>query len=526
MNLLIVDDEYDIVNGIVQSIDFETLGFENVYTAQTAARARQIIEQNSVDILLTDIEMPGESGLDLLLWVRDSRREIVTLFCTSYANFDYAQKAIELHSFDYYLKPIDYSTLTQRIQAAAAEVMRIREAQNLQKYGSIWLSSLEEYKFSFWHRAISGAVSGGSALSRLSVESSLPYNKADRFTVSIIMLDDQQELIEPWKKYAFKNLANEVFAGSSISLESFVPLTHFTWCVIFRESANTDENVFLKLFSTLSLHTVLHLSAHATLFYSMHCTLDNLHTHYSIVQDCFGDDVGERHTAVNVLRYQKKQIAYTPPDLSSWTALLTAGKSDLLTREISRLLDGLFSRHMLNLSYLKSIQIDTLQMMHNVLNARQIDPHTLWSDKHFETLRDYALLSATHMTHFLAYAARTAARCIAQAEHTRSAVGQVKSYIRTHLSEKITRTGMAKLVFMNADYLARIFKKETGQSLGAYLQDQRIEEAKRLLMQTDLHIYEISQGVGYDNFSYFTCIFRQKTGMTPNEYRREYGALQ
>lgn len=79
---------------------------------------------------------------------------------------------------------------------------------------------------------------------------------------------------------------------------------------------------------------------------------------------------------------------------------------------------------------------------------------------------------------------------------------------------------MAKLVYLNADYLARLFKKEVGMSIGAYLHECRIQEAKKLLLQAELPINEVAQRVGYDNFSYFSYLFRKRTGVSPNEYRK------
>ena len=84
MNVLLVDDEMDVLEGITDALDFDSLGIESVYLAQSAAHAREILLSRNVDIMVTDIEMPGESGLDLLQWVRDSGLDTVTLFCTSY----------------------------------------------------------------------------------------------------------------------------------------------------------------------------------------------------------------------------------------------------------------------------------------------------------------------------------------------------------------------------------------------------------------------------------------------------------
>ena len=111
LDVLLVDDELDVVEGIADGVDFAALGLEEVYVAQTSQRAKELLQSRDIGVMVTDIEMPGGSGLELLEWVRDNQMEVVTLFCTGFANFNYAQKAVELHSFDYFLKPIAYPAL-------------------------------------------------------------------------------------------------------------------------------------------------------------------------------------------------------------------------------------------------------------------------------------------------------------------------------------------------------------------------------------------------------------------------------
>ena len=70
--VLIVDDEYYAVQGIAQNVKWERLGVGKTYTAYSREQAERILREHSVDILLTDIEMPGGSGLSLIEWVRKS----------------------------------------------------------------------------------------------------------------------------------------------------------------------------------------------------------------------------------------------------------------------------------------------------------------------------------------------------------------------------------------------------------------------------------------------------------------------
>ena len=103
-------------------------------------------------------------------------------------------------------------------------------------------------------------------------------------------------------------------------------------------------------------------------------------------------------------------------------------------------------------------------------------------------------------------------------------VEKVKVYIETHFKEELTRESLASEVFMNPDYLSKLFKKNTGSSLMDYVTKVRIERAKELLERTVLPISEIAIETGYSNTAYFTKMFKKYTnGITPREYRKGLG---
>ena len=104
---------------------------------------------------------------------------------------------------------------------------------------------------------------------------------------------------------------------------------------------------------------------------------------------------------------------------------------------------------------------------------------------------------------------------------TDSVANQICMYIDAHYQEEIHRDQLAELVFLNTDYMSRIFKKEKGISISTYILQKRVDEAKKLLVQSNLPINTVSLYVGYSNFSYFTKMFKENTGYTPLEYRRK-----
>lgn len=101
------------------------------------------------------------------------------------------------------------------------------------------------------------------------------------------------------------------------------------------------------------------------------------------------------------------------------------------------------------------------------------------------------------------------------------AVNDAKRYILEHIQETIYVEDIAGVVFLNAQYLMRIFKKDTGESILEFITNERIRLAKELLVKTEYPINQVADCVGYGNYSYFTKIFKRSSGMAPAAYRQE-----
>ena len=105
-------------------------------------------------------------------------------------------------------------------------------------------------------------------------------------------------------------------------------------------------------------------------------------------------------------------------------------------------------------------------------------------------------------------------------ERSSLAVKKVMSYIQDHYwEEDLSLKILAEQVYLTPQYLSTLFKNETGMTVGQYMADHRIDQAKRMLDDPSYKLYQISGLVGYKDANYFTRLFRKKTGMTPMEYR-------
>lgn len=94
-------------------------------------------------------------------------------------------------------------------------------------------------------------------------------------------------------------------------------------------------------------------------------------------------------------------------------------------------------------------------------------------------------------------------------------------YMEKNYSQDLKLENFARMFNYNANYLGKMFRKETGDSFNNILDSIRIANAKRLLEESDLKVYQISEQVGYRNIDYFYTKFRKYVGVSPKEYQRE-----
>lgn len=139
MNLLIVDDEALAVQGVLDSVSWDRLGFEKILTAYSSAQAKKVLEQEKVRILICDIEMRGGSGLDLVEWIRQQGLNPKCIFLTCHDEFSYAKRAISLDCCEYVLKPVLGEEMTNLLLKVKHEAEQEDQEQYYMRYGQKYL---------------------------------------------------------------------------------------------------------------------------------------------------------------------------------------------------------------------------------------------------------------------------------------------------------------------------------------------------------------------------------------------------
>ena len=151
MNLLVVDDEVITTEVLKERLDRKLLQLDHIYTAYNVTMAKQVLEQNPIEIILCDVEMPKANGLELLEWIRERKLKIEFLFLTSHEKFEYAFGAMKNGAANYLLKPID---IPQINQALLAVTEKIRKEQQIGEIREYWNYRKRKVIRDFWKNTI------------------------------------------------------------------------------------------------------------------------------------------------------------------------------------------------------------------------------------------------------------------------------------------------------------------------------------------------------------------------------------
>lgn len=124
MKVLMVDDEKHILEYLKHLLNWQHYGVTQLVAVNSSSEAAKLLNMERFDVLITDIRMPGISGLDLLRQIKESKLSTKTIILSGYSDFKYAQEAIRLGVDDYVVKPVDGSEMSKAFMKVTAGIHR------------------------------------------------------------------------------------------------------------------------------------------------------------------------------------------------------------------------------------------------------------------------------------------------------------------------------------------------------------------------------------------------------------------
>lgn len=203
-----------------------------------------------------------------------------------------------------------------------------------------------------------------------------------------------------------------------------------------------------------------------------------------------------------------------------WKSLLAQGHRTMLLTEIQRYLERSGSSHSDSFRNLCDLHQQLTQIFFSFFYENKIEIRDLFTPEYsyqdyMDSFKNTELL--WQGIHFMMDAIDRSQR----KQGPQSEIEKAKCYIIENISRPILVTDVAEHVNLSTEYLTRLFKKETGRSIKAFITEAKVSAAKDLLANPNIPVSIVALELGYDNFSHFTQMFKKYEQLTPSEYRKK-----
>jgi two-component system, response regulator YesN len=528
VDILIVDDEISAIEAVQKGIHWDKLAVSSIYTATSMKEAIEQLNKHNIDIMLSDIEMPRGTGLELLQWLKQNKPEVGCIFMTCHADFKYAQKAIQLGSLDYLLKPLNYEEVIITLKSA---IEKVKNEKILRKNSGAWLENKNIVLKQFWKDFFIGDISPDK-------ESLLRYIQARDIDISLEnnyipvlvsikktsedLTKNERRLLE----FAIKNISDELFLIEGVNKE-VIEFTENSVLIMFDLNKSLDNKEYTQLIKVSCEQLIQVIKVYYKMM-TICCyigTQDSIYTMPNQIENMQTIDFNNvaYHQDIFLLRsFRQYYLEYNNSIFTKWSEYIQTNKFQDLLSEVKQMLTSEINLKKIDRKFLQNFYQDFYFVLISFAAKNRVFLSELFGDNRSQHIFQNGLTSLTDLLRWVEYTISILKGFVEKNEEISNPVDKTKKYIENHISEEISMDDIAQNVHLNPDYLTRIFKKEVGVSISRYIIYRKMDIAKRMLLETDESIGEIALKVGYYNYSSFNRIFTKFVNMSPQQFKNSH----
>lgn len=516
--ILLVDDEEVILTGLKKLVDWEEMGISPPDCASNAAMALAMMEGRPYDILITDVRMPGMTGLDMIDRMHRLEYPTKVIVLSGYDDFEYLKTGFRYGIENYLLKPVEEEELTSSLLYTLDKIEKERQSHRLQQ---VIDTVVRDNVLNAW-------VTPGQDREALTEKLETFGIRLDRshYLACVVrvrhpeLLEETVTLHSRHVQGVFQQLCGEeenlyaaftlpgdlllIYAADQrpspdsipaffeIAVERWLGGTGTGWC------AAVGPMVENAMELSASFSTAMELLLYGSIL---------------------------PHSAVVASSLQEARIGSLLERLDLRRELLTElhalSEEDALPALVSLeerlpLLAALTpeeqEQSLADILYLIFIQSRTVQSGVWKNELTEPDFRRIWREEQLED-KIQALLELV-LEHL---------RKHSQGSGFHPLVEQLMAIVREEYQGELSLKTLAAQLGVSQTYLGRIFKNDTGALFTEYLCNYRVDKARELLLTTQLKSSEIAKQTGFNNPNYFANVFRKRTGSYPTMFRQLHG---
>jgi two-component system response regulator YesN len=512
LKVLIVDDEPFVREGLKMIIPWEEHGFTVCGEGIDGKDGLEKIIELKPDLVLMDIKMPGMYGIAVVKAAREAGHLGKYIMLTGYSDFEYARTSITLGVSDYILKPIDEDELI-------AAIIKVKET--IEKESDV-KKHVENSERILKQEVLKNLITGEEELD-FSDELMMDFNIGMNFnSFQVAIIQYSQTRNEASNK--------ELFEGVLELLK-----TEDNWEITFNENKVLLLLKGMKTAKSLQILEKLHKRLTGMVKTNVIITLGRLVNNKEEIAHSYKDAkalIGTLFffsgTKILSWEHMKDEVGAdsteeSQGELSKYVeeiyTYLEVNDCDRIT-EVFKNFEVYLKRSKFSPEKVKGLYIDifvelkekvlaSYSQSANVFPSNEEVIEKIYEKENFHELMSYIEEIVSNISNNISNTSSD------------SVVKRILNYMNKNYNKPLKLETLAELFSYNSAYLGKIFKNYTGESFNSYLDRIRIENAKELLAENDLKIYQVSEMVGFKNKDYFFSKFKRYVGVSPKEYKKQ-----
>jgi len=511
ISVMIADDEENIRAGLKCIMDWEELGYSVDYEAGNGEEALDIITTKAPEVVVMDLNMPRLQGIDVIRKSREAGYKGRFIILSGYSDFKYAQSAIKYGVTNYLTKPVDEDELQDTLEDISKDMLLEKE-----KKGELQTIRTKARDAVIQELLRSDELSvGEDALSEMKLlydkyqvvvyetyhtDRKRPEYKLPELLSAFIEEDDYEACI--------MNERAVILLKGKIVLSKFAKfLEHFDRKLI-QEDSPLDA-IFLTYGRDVDKPEDIRISYEEA---------------QKLCDRRFFCDMGVHKMGYEALKELSSSNATITRDMLRDYTQKTIGF--MQAGSIDRVLETLNDLKLLicssseNSTAIRIYLTDMILQIKSQISRTYPDSRDIFSEN--SEIIDF-LETRFYLYEIFDYIQEIAHKIVQKVRNrqgAKSTMQDVQSYVDHNYFRNLTLEEVAPLFGYNNVYFGKVFSKEVGVNFNTYLNQKRIDEAKKLLESEDIKIYDIADRVGFSDVDYFSRKFRALEGMSPADYRR------
>lgn len=520
--VLLADDELLDLEGMKRFIPWTELGLEVVDAVNNGFMACEVMDRHSIDILVTDVNMPNMSGLELAKIAIEKKPNVRIIFVSGYQDFHYVKEALSLKACSYVLKPMDDEELISSLLGITEELkLEEQQRENEENYRHMkpmaqndLLVRLLEGELIWDHSDSLMKLAASYGLDHLEGPLRAAVLEIDdlHWLKSKEVEDDVQDKLENHLKQLYEIIYSNELYTCKLTRNRMAIVLHGKGLRRSLEEIRGSIDSTISMSITVGLgEEVQHISELTQSYKQALEALDGK-MFFGRGQVINYEDV-RRAPELNDAKTLDIRLDALFKAMSNYDLVRVHDEIDNLFKSVSTLRSK-FTVYNLAMyivfkldHYLQELDEDLFEML-------GMELHSLDVILKFEMMGD--------IRSWLVRKVFEISEKIRKKRATKNSrlIREILKTMKERMNENITLKDIAEQFSFSPNYLGHLFKEEMGKNFSEMLIGMRMEQARELLKNPTLKIYEVADQVGYRYIPYFSRQFKETYGITPMEFRK------